>query len=445
MQIEGQKICVVGLGRTGRAAVRFAAQRGAEVLVSEAKEREKLDLNDIMPFVADAEFGKNSLDFIGRADLVVISPGVSLDSFLFKELFERKVKVISELELASFFITAPIVAVTGSLGKSTTVALIGEMAKSNGLIAFVGGNFGPPAIEAADKNYDLCVLEVSSFQLEATFTFCPHVSAWLSLVGHHLKRHGGFERYAKTKLAMFANQTERDVAVINGDDPAIIARMASLKAKKFLFSTIAHPMPGIFLEKDNAVRVSEKGREEYPLVDFRLSGRHNVQNLLCAIGCARAAGIKRDAVISGYSQFNGLEHRIEDAGTFKKVRFINDSKATTPIATCAAIESVKPPIILMVGGKDESEDFSPVINAARGKVKTVVTFGESAKRLGEIFNKEFDVLVAENLKSAVDRAKSSAKEGDTVLFSPGCPSFDEFTNFEERGKKFKELVKNAKA
>lgn len=445
MQIEGRKICVVGLGRTGRAVVKFAAQKGAKVLVSEARAKEALDLSDIASFIADAEFGKNSLDFIGQAELVVVSPGVSLTSPLFKKLLERKVRTISELELASSFITAPIIAVTGSLGKSTTVALIGEMAKSGGLNAFVGGNFGPPAIEAADKNYDLCVLEVSSFQLEATFTFHPRVAGWLNLAGHHLERHGGFERYAKTKLAIFANQTEKDVAVINGDDPAIIERAASIKAKKFLFSTVGHPVPGIFLEQDSAVRVSEEGREEYPLVDFKLSGRHNLQNLLCAIGCARAAGVRMDAVIKGYSQFKGLEHRIEHVGVFRKVRFINDSKATTPLATCAAIESTKPPIVLMVGGKDEGEDFSPVITAARGKVKKVIAFGESAKRLSEIFNKEFDVLVAEDVESAVDKAKISAKEGDTVLFSPGCPSFDEFTNFEERGKRFKELVKNARA
>jgi len=445
MQIEGKTVCVVGLGRTGKAVVRFAAQNGARVLVSDAKQKEKIELGDILSFIADAEFGRNSAEFIGRCDVVVISPSVSIDTPLFKELVERRVDVISELELASHFIKAPVVAVTGSVGKSTAVALLAEMAKSGGLNAFVGGNFGPPAIEAANRHFDICVLEVSSFQLEATYTFHPHVAAWLSLAGHHLKRHGGFDLYARTKLRMFANQAESDVAVLNGDDAEVIERAASLKSKKILFSLIAHPVPGVFLEGDNAVRVSEEGREEYPLASFMLLGRHNVGNLLCAIGCARAVGIKRDAVINGYSSFKGLEHRTENVGTFAKVRFINDSKATTPFATKAALEAVGGNIVLMIGGKDELEDFSQVRDAAKGKVRVVIAFGESARRLSEIFRENFEVIVVEDLASALGKAKDVAKPGDTVLFSPGCPSFDEFTNFEERGRKFKELIKDAKA
>ena len=445
MKLEGMNICVVGLGRTGRAVVRFAARRGARVFVSDLKKHDEVELGDVRGLVAEAEFGRNSYEFMRRADVVVISPGVPADLPVIRKLEGNGRKIMSELEFASMFIDAPVVAITGSVGKSTTVALVGEMARAAGLKVFVGGNFGPPAIEAADEALDLCVLEVSSFQLEATYSFRPHVAGWLNLVGHHLERHGGFENYANTKLRMFLNQTNDDIAILNGDETEIIARTASIRSQKFLFSMLAHPAPGIFLDGDSIVRVAGSGREEYSLEGFGLRGRHNIQNLLCAIGCARAAGIAREAVIAGYTGFRGLEHRLEDCGVFSGVRYVNDSKATTPFAVRAAVEAVGAPVILLLGGRDEGEDFSCVLDAARGKVKAVVAFGEAAGRIAELFRGEFEVIEAGDVASAVDAARKLAAPGDTVLFSPGCPSFDEFANFEERGRKFKELVSDEAA
>jgi len=443
MQIEQMTVCVVGLARTGRAVVKFAAERGARVLVSDIRGADEIDLSDVEPMIAEAELGCNSVEFIGRADVAVLSPGVPLSAPIFDEVAKSGTRVISELEFAADFITAPILAITGSVGKSTACALVGEMAGAAGLKVFVGGNFGPPAIEAVGAELDLCVLEVSSFQMEATRNIRPHVAGWLNLAGHHLKRHGTFENYAGAKLRLFSSQAPDDVAILNGDDPEIIARTVQLRSHKVLFSMLSHPVPGVFLERDRAVRLSEEGREEYALNAYRLKGRHNLQNLLCAIGCARAAGIAQEAVAIGYGGFNGLEHRLEPVGVFGGVSFVNDSKATTPFATQAAIEAVGGPVVLLVGGTDEGEDFSCVLDVARSRVKAVVAFGEAAPRLAGIFRGEFELMETDGLSSAVDKARGVARAGDTVLLSPGCPSFDEFKSFGERGRKFKELVSDA--
>ncbi len=442
MGMENKNYLVVGLGKTGIETLIFLGQRGFNARGTERSPQSSFNNNEIESLTAsgiEIEFGSHSDSFLEWADELIISPGVSINTPYLVKAKELNKRIISEIEFATGFINTPIIAITGSNGKTTTTTLISEILTSSGFNIFTGGNIGTPLITVVKKadKYDFIVLETSSFQLQATDNFRPYISVFLNITPNHLDHHSDFEEYFQSKTNIYKNQTSDDWAIINSGDEIIKKYSENIKSKIVSFgNTTEHENISL---TGNTV---EFRNEKYNLNSIKLIGGHNLDNAMCAIAAAKIAGCEKEVIERTILDFNPLPHRIEYIGKHRGVDVYNDSKSTSPGATLKALDSISPPIILLAGGKDKGTDYEILTGPLNKKVKHLVLFGEAKKRMNQQLGMSVDTTIANSLEEAVEQAFSNSNKDDSILLSPACSSFDMFSSYEERGEVFKKIVQN---
>lgn len=447
MELRGKRVLVVGLGKSGLAAALFLRRLGAEVTVSDRRSAESLarEIPALIEVGVSVETGGHGLLTFRRQDLIVVSPGVPLNTPEIVQAERIGTPVIGELELAAHFLKGRIVAITGSNGKTTTTSLCGDIFKAGGGKVLVAGNIGLPAISVSESTgpESWTVLEVSSFQLETTYTFHPRIAAILNITPDHLDRHGTFENYVAIKEKIFANQTQEDALVLNGDDPVVQQAASRASTRVFWFSRTKMLDRGAFLMRDTIVfRPSEYEAPQpiVPLNAIHLKGEHNVENVLAAVCMASIAGIPKESIASAVAAFRPVEHRLEFVASIGGVEYYNDSKATNVDASAKAIRAFPGNIHLILGGKDKGSDYSELNALLRKRVKAVYTIGAAAQKITRQIGDSVPLIAAGTLEIAIGRASRAAEAGDIVLLAPACSSFDQFDNYEHRGRVFKDLV-----
>jgi UDP-N-acetylmuramoylalanine--D-glutamate ligase len=445
MDLNGRKVLVVGLARTGLATAKFLKTKGSIVSTTEAKSKEEmkeasqeLEGMDIL-----MEWGGHRIETFLKPDLIVVSPGVDLTIEPIQKALKKGIRAISEIELAHHFIDTPIIAVTGTNGKTTTTLLIGEMLKEEGKRVGVGGNVGDPLILFADgeNRWEVLVVEISSFQLEAIEDFRPRCSVLLNITEDHLDRYPQYVDYIKAKVRIFANQNSGDVAILNRDDPMVTKCAERVKAKKILFSLKERLDEGAFSNGQTIILRLGGKEEDYSLAKTPLKGIHNVENMMAALTTARLFGCSKKAIETVLDRFEGLEHRLEFVQEIEGVRFYNDSKGTNVGSVVKSLQSFSQPIILIAGGKDKNGDFGPLRGLIQSRVKRLILIGEAKERMSRELGGLTDTTMARTLEDAVLLAYQTAQRGEVVLLSPACSSFDMFKDYKERGKIYKEAVK----
>jgi UDP-N-acetylmuramoylalanine--D-glutamate ligase len=445
MELNGKRVLVVGLGKSGVASALFLKARGASVTVSDTKSGD--ELRNEIPVLLDHGItvesgGHGDRTFRGQ-DLIVVSPGVPVDAPPLVQARALGETVIGEVELAARFLPGPIVAITGSNGKTTTTTLVGEIMTAAGFPALVGGNIGTPAISLADhaKRDTVVVLEISSFQLETIQTFRPKVGVVLNVTPDHLDRHRTFEVYVEAKARIFENQQASDFAVLNADDPTCVAMAARTRAPVFWFSRQKEVQQGASVRDGNILfRDKTSQREIMQVSEIPLKGAHNLENVLAAVCASALMGCPPDKIRQAVCDFKAVEHRLEFVATIRGVDYYNDSKATNVDATIKALESFPANIHLILGGKDKGSDYGVLNDLLKQRVKRVYTIGAAAAKI-ESQVRDVEVVHAETLENAIRKANAVAEAGDVVLLAPACASFDQFKNYEHRGQMFKEIVR----
>ena len=447
MELKGKKILVVGLGKSGLAAALFLRRRGAQVTVSDLRSAQALskEIPSLLEAGISVEAGGHGLLTFRRQDLIVVSPGVPLSTPELVQVRTLGLPIIGELELAARFLKGQVLAITGSNGKTTTTTLCGEIFSAAGLKTLVAGNIGLPVIEVVDQSAPgaWSVLEVSSFQLETTQSFHPHVAAILNITPDHLDRHGTFENYVAMKERIFANQTVGDYLILNGDDAVTQQAASRARSQVLWFSRSKIVRRGTFLLNGMVMfRASEQGTSVpvLPLAEISLKGEHNIENVLAAVCAACVAKIPAEVIARTVSSFHAVEHRLEFVAAIHGVDYYNDSKATNVDATAKAIASFPGNIHLILGGKDKNSDYTQLNALLRARVKAVYTIGSAAEKIEGQITGVTKVVRAGTLEAAVDQAAGQAVAGDVVLLAPACSSFDQFENYEERGRVFKQAV-----
>jgi UDP-N-acetylmuramoylalanine--D-glutamate ligase len=439
MELKGKRVMVVGLGVSGRAAARFLGVRGASLLLTDKKT--DLETSELPP--GEVHLGFESAAWLKGVDLVVTSPGIPRDSILLREAVERGISVIGELELASRFTKAPIVGITGTNGKSTVTTMIGDILEAAGKSVFVGGNLGTPLIEAADKDVDVLVIEISSFQLEWIEKFRAHVAIHLNLTDDHFERYRDLEDYGRAKARIFENQGAGDFAILNRDDPNVWKLHLAMRPRVISFGLSAAPAGGDAMWPDTTVLFFDiNGRRgRLDISQFKLPGRHNLANAMAAAAAGLAMELEPRAIEEGLARFKPLSHRIEMIHERHGVRFIDDSKGTNVGAVVEALAAIDAPVILIAGGFDKGGDYAPLRAPLTQKVKLAILMGAARDKMGAALEGATRIEVVEKMADAVQRAAEVAVAGDTVLLSPACSSFDQFRDYAERGNVFKELVR----
>ena len=449
MDVNNKRVLVVGLGKSGVASALFLKAKGARVTVSDSKPQDQL--KDQIPALLDngiaVETGGHGERTFRGQDLIVVSPGVPTDSPPLVQARALGENVIGEVELAAQFFPGRIVAITGSNGKTTTTTLTGEIVAAAGHRAAVGGNIGTPAItlvEGATAD-TIAVLEVSSFQLETIQTFRPRVAVVLNVTPDHLDRHRTFAAYADAKARIFENQRAEDFTVLNADDETCVELANRTRAQVFWFSRASDVKQGAFVREGGIFFRDHSGQREIMLVsEIPLKGAHNVENVLAAVCVGALLGCEPDRIRTAVRNFKAVEHRLEHVATIDGVDYYNDSKATNVDATIKAIESFPANIHLILGGKDKGSDYTLLNELLQNRVKRVYTIGAAAAKIESQIvsskNSAPEIDHAETLETAIRHAAEAAKPGDIVLLAPACASFDQFRNYEHRGKVFKQLV-----
>ena len=460
MKLAGKKILVVGLGRTGLASARFLDQRGARVVVADtAGEKELGDAVDIVRELGiPMELGPHRPASFHNADLVVVSPGVPHTIEPLMRARDRGIPVIGEIELASRFIKEPIVAVTGTNGKTTTTELLGRMLTDSGLNVFVGGNIGNPLIEYVSKGKpaQVVVAEVSSFQLDTTITFRPWLCVLLNITADHLDRYPNFDAYVDSKIRIFKNQQAEDIAILNGADPLIRTRTKQIKSQMLFFPTLKSNEQGailngkrIILKLDKSKQIGSKIRiphseirnQEYlDISKLDLQGRHNFENAAAASLAALVAGANPEGIQGALDQFKGLAHRLEHVADIKAVQFFNDSKATNIDGVAKALECFSKPVLLIMGGRHTGSDFKALEELVGKHVKELIVMGEAAEPIRSALGQLKPTYIATSMEDGVSMAYQNADSEDVVLLSPGCSSFDWYDNYAARGDDFRRVV-----
>ena len=443
INLQGMKVLVVGLAKTGLATAKFLKAQGSIVSTTEERSREQMKaaLQELEGSDIAMEWGGHGKETFLRQDLIVVSPGVDLAIKPIQEAMKKGVRIISEIELACRFIEAPIVAVTGTNGKTTTTVLIGELLKESGKRVGVGGNVGEPLILFADRrnSWEVLVAEISSFQLEAIETFRPRIAVLLNVTEDHLDRYAHYADYIQAKARIFENMTSEDVAILNRDDPIVMTLAENIAARKIFFSLKEMLNEGAFSNGKN-IKLRLAGEEDYSLASARLKGVHNVENMMAAITAARLSGCSKKAVETVLNRFEGLEHRVEFVREIDGVRYYNDSKGTNVGSVVKSLQGFSDPVILIAGGKDKNGDLAPLKEWVQQRVTRLILIGEAKERMARELGGLTDTILAPTLEEAVLLAHRSAKRGEVVLLSPACSSFDMFKDYKERGKVFKEAV-----
>ena len=447
MELKNKRVLVVGLGKSGIAAAMFLRRQGARVTVSDA--RSAIALAKEIPVLLEAgimvESGGHGLLTFRRQDLIVISPGVPLDTPEVKQVIGYGMPVIGELEFASRFLKGRVIAITGSNGKTTTTTLIGKILKDAGLPTLVGGNIGTPVIDLVAESTDetLDVLEVSSFQLETIEQFHPWIALVLNITPDHLDRHGSFENYAAMKTRITERQVAGDFLVLNAEDKPTQMVAAKTKAQIFWFSARRPIKQGAFVHGESIAFIASEGAKAEPVMpvaEIPLRGSHNVENVLAAVCVARLAGVPAETIRASVASFKAVEHRLEFVRVLQGVEYFNDSKATNVDAAMKAIGAFPAGIHLILGGKDKNSDYTMLWPLLRERVKAVYTIGSAAEKIERELHGVVKMVGAGTLDMALNEARNAAVPGDTVLLAPACSSFDQFENYEHRGRTFRKIV-----
>ena len=445
-KLPGDKITVVGLGISGLWTARTLAGKGLDITVSEAGPESDLDpdiCGEIRELGIKLETGGHSTEAFFEADMIIISPGVPHDMALLCAARDKGTRVIGELEFASRLIDTPIIAVTGTNGKTTVTSALGHIFQNAGFDVFVGGNIGTPlvAYAAGEKKADYAIVEVSSFQLDTIETFCPLVSIILNISPDHLDRYSGYEDYVQSKLKIFKNQKAGQYIILNDDDIKLAAVRPhagptvyryGLKEKEGRHAVIKNS------EISTCLKPSEPDSLDY--TSYRLPGRHNLENLLAIVLGARAVGVSPSVIQKSIKTMEGLPHRVEYVRELNGITFYNDSKATNVDAAVKAVASFDRPVILIAGGRHKGADYTALVKAARVNVKKAIFLGEAKDLLMEAFEGILPVALAGDMDDAASMAFDSAVKGDVVLLAPACSSFDMFSDYGHRGRVFKSAV-----
>jgi UDP-N-acetylmuramoylalanine--D-glutamate ligase len=420
MELKNKRVTILGFARSGQEAARLAAGHGARVRISDKTDNEAIRkaIKQLDFKVEEMELGGHSAKFIQDSDLVVLSPGIRLNSEPVRWAKDKGIPVISEIELGFQFCPATIIAITGSNGKTTVTTLVGEVLKKTGKKVFVCGNIGNPFCGEVGKmkKGDLVSLEVSSFQLETIVDFRPHVAVFLNFSRNHLDRHSDMQEYLSQKQRIFLNQKKNDWAVLNYRDPVVMGLAKKIKARVAFFN-------------------SPQNKDSF----------HANPNFSASLAVAAIFGVSREQCLKALKDFKGVEHRLEFVRNIRGVDFINDSKATTVESAIWALNLIDKPVIMIAGGRDKGLEFTTIRDLVKSRAKKMVLIGEARDKLKQAFAGVLPLLEAGSLKEAVDVAFRDAKSGDCVLLCPMCASFDMFANFEQRGKIYKELVRKLKS
>lgn len=444
-ELRGKKVLVIGLARTGVATSLFCAARGARVTASDT--RAGAEFGDVLAGLRHAgvqlELGGHSETILSDKDLVIPSPGVPADAPILRAARGKGIVAWSEIELAFRFLKGKLIGITGSNGKTTTTSLIEHILRGSGLSTLLAGNIGTPLISCIEATTDSTwtVAELSSFQLELIDSFRPHVSVFLNLTADHLDRHGSMDVYGAAKARIFENQQSSDFAVLNADDPAT-KQYSPRRPKVFRFSRKQPVETGACLIDDKIVFRADAGEETIlNRSDIRLPGAHNLENVLAAVATARLTGAAAADIAEGVRSFAGVEHRLEFVAEHNGVRYFNDSKATNVDATLKALEAFPGRILVILGGKDKGSDYSVLRQPLREKGVLALLIGAAAEKIEQQIRGSVAIEHAGTLERAVEIAAPAARPGDIVLLAPACASFDQFDNYEHRGRVFKELVR----
>ncbi len=435
---------VVGVARTGVAVSLFSAGYGAVVTATD--EKPEAELGPAPARLREAgvtlALGAHDSSIFLDQDLIILSPGVPAHLPALDQARARGIAVWSEIELAWRFLRGKLVAITGSNGKTTTTSLVAHILKTAKIPTLVGGNIGTPLLALVESSSDstVTVAELSSFQLETTDSFRPEIGVLLNLTPDHLDRHASFEEYASAKLRIFENQLDRDAAILNADDPEV-ARRAPSKPHVFWFSRLKRVAAGAFLHDDQIIFRNE-GSEDVVArrEDIPLRGNHNLENVLAACAAAALAGASPAAIASGVKSFQGVEHRLEFVAEIAGVQFYNDSKATNVDATVKALEAFPGPLLVILGGKDKGSSYAPLRDLLHQRARMALLIGAASEKIAAELGDAVSVARAGTMARAVEEAMNAAQPGDVVLLAPACSSFDQFENYEHRGRVFKELV-----
>ena len=444
IELRNKRVLVVGLARTGMATALFCAARGARVTATDTRTESELDaaVAELRKAGVGLELAGHRQELIQGADLIIPSPGVPADAPLLQSARSKGVTIWSEIELASRFLKGRLIGITGSNGKTTTTSLIEHILRKAGFSTILAGNIGTPLISCVEKTSDktITIAELSSFQLELVEKFRPNISVFLNLTPDHLDRHHTLESYAAAKARIFENQTEADSAVLNADDPGTTP-YAPAKPQLFWFSRKQRVAQGAFV-RGNDILFRCEGTEEnvLKLADIPLAGSHNVENVLAAVAATRLAGTQPAAVAKGVRSFAGVEHRLEFVAEIGGVRFYNDSKATNVDATLKALDAFPGRILIILGGKDKGSDYTVLQPRLREKAVLALLIGAAASKIEKQIAGSVAIEQAGTIERAVETAANAARPGDVVLLAPACASFDQFQNYEHRGRVFKELV-----
>jgi UDP-N-acetylmuramoylalanine--D-glutamate ligase len=445
MDLRDKRALVVGLGKSGVASALFLKSRGARVTVSDSKPEAELrdEILLLLEHGITVETGGHGDRTFRGQDLIVVSPGVPFDAPQLSQARTLGEPVIGELELAAQFISGPIVAITGANGKTTTTSLAGEILAAGKLPTLVGGNIGTPAITFADQAtpQTWVVLEVSSFQLETIATFRPRIAVILNITPDHLDRHKTFANYVNAKARIFENQQASDFTVLNADDATTANLAGRTPAQLFWFSRSKAMERGAFVREAQIVfRDGHGERAIMPLAAVPLKGAHNLENVLAGVTIGMLAGCEPEQIDAAVRNFKAVEHRLEFVTRIAGVEYYNDSKATNVDATIKALESFPANIHLILGGKDKGSDYTVLNDLLRERVKRVYTIGAAAEKIESHIQGAVEVNHSETLETAIRRASELAVAGDIVLLAPACASFDQFQNYEHRGRVFKKTV-----
>ncbi len=449
MDYKGKKALVVGMAKSGVASAVLLCRLSAEVIVYDAKKKQDLPdgiFDELSKYKYIDMLGCDIMPIIEDIDVMVLSPGVPPGLPFIQKARDLGKRVIAEIELGFSVSEADFIAITGTNGKTTTTALTGEIFKNAGIKTYVLGNIGVPITQEAleTKKGDVVVAETAALQLDSIVDYKPVESAILNITEDHLDRYGNMENYIAAKAKIFKNQTEENFCVLNMDNEYVRTLIPNIIARVLGFSVESEVENGAFV-RDGMVTFRLDGKEKkiLPADEIRIPGRHNLENALAATALACVYGIKEDVIAKTLREFAGVEHRIEFARTVRGVDFINDSKGTNPDATIKAIQAMKKPTVLILGGYDKKSDFSELFDNFTPLIKSIVLVGATADKLAETAQKAGfgDYIMANNFRDAVMKAFSVAEDGYNVLLSPACASWDMFENFEERGKIFKQIVK----
>ena len=443
MKFGGKTVLIIGLKRTGVSVARFIARRGGRVRVTDRQSTDQLaeELAQLADSAPEICLGTEHETLLDGIDLVIPSPGVPCTAPLLVAARRRGIPVWSEIELAFRFLHVPVLAVTGTNGKSTTTTLLGECLRASGRRVFVGGNLGTPLLDAVSEDAEVVVAEVSSFQLEWVEQFRPRIGIWLNLTEDHLDRHGTLARYGAAKRALFQQQEPTDWAIVNRHDPEVRRFVQGLPGRLLSFGW-EPALHGIWVEAEKKVlMVSIAGREtRVSLAGLRLYGRHNLENVMAAVGAAVLWGVSPEVLEQVLTSFTGLRHRLELVATKQGVAYFDDSKGTNVGAVVQSLASFAGPVILLAGGVDKGGDYLPLRQLVQTKVRKLILFGAARDIIAAALRDATETLIVDTLPEAVRAAATAATAGDTVLLSPACASFDQFRNYAHRGEVFRAAV-----